>query len=257
MSSSASTASAFSIFAITCAVRSLLLDQRLQVAHVGGGAHERQRDEVACRARARTPGPRGPCASATESGSARPGRFTPLCEVTSPPTTTPQRARPASTSSTRSRIIPSLISTSCPGLSTSPIAAGAIGSSPLRAAPSPTHDRRPRRPASRSSGSSRPPTRNFGPCRSPISASGRPTSSWTSRTSLARARVILVRAVGEVEARRVHPRIDERAQRLRRRAGRADRRNDLRPARRDGWHAPQGSAGPCQRSARGNACHPG
>ena len=69
--------------------------------------------------------------------------------------------------------------------------------------------------------------------------------------------VVLVRAVGEVEARRVHPRIDERAQRFRRRAGGADRRNDLRPARRDGWHAPQGSAGPCQRSARGNACHPG
>jgi hypothetical protein len=33
-------------------------------------------------------------------GSATPGRFTPLCELIAPPTTTAQRALPPSTSST-------------------------------------------------------------------------------------------------------------------------------------------------------------
>ena len=45
-SSSASTASAFSIFAITRACEPGWRDDRLQVAHVGGRADERERDEV-------------------------------------------------------------------------------------------------------------------------------------------------------------------------------------------------------------------
>src|SRR5438067_2019540 len=36
-------------------------------------------------------------------------------------------------------------------------------------------------------GADRLPTRNFGPCRSAITASGRPTSAWTLRTSSIRA----------------------------------------------------------------------
>ena len=65
-------------------------------------------------------------------GIGTPGRFTPLCEVTRRRRSrTAQRARPASTSSTRRRTSPSSISTSCPGWSTSLITAGLIGSSPL------------------------------------------------------------------------------------------------------------------------------
>ena len=49
-------------------------------------------------------------------GIGTPGRLTPLCELTTPPTTTAQRARPDSTLSTRRRTSPSSISTSWPGL---------------------------------------------------------------------------------------------------------------------------------------------
>ena len=49
-------------------------------------------------------------------GSGTPGRLTPLCEMTVPPTSTSQRARPRSTSSTRSRTAPSSMRTSKPGL---------------------------------------------------------------------------------------------------------------------------------------------
>ena len=75
-------------------------------------------------------GRRDPSSSATGSGSGHPGRLTPLWELTSPPTTTRQRARPCSTSSTARRTRPSSIRMSWPGRSTSPITAGATGSSP-------------------------------------------------------------------------------------------------------------------------------
>ena len=74
-------------------------------------------------------------------GIGTPGRFTPLWDVTVPPTTMPHRNRPDSTASTRSRIIPSSINTSCPGRKTSPMAAGATGSSPLAGAVSARHHR--------------------------------------------------------------------------------------------------------------------
>ena len=64
-------------------------------------------------------------------GIGTPGRFTPLCDLTSPPTTTRQRARPCSTSWTVRRTRPSSIRMSWPGRSTSPITAGATGSSPF------------------------------------------------------------------------------------------------------------------------------
>ena len=62
------------------------------------------------------------------------------------------------------------------------------------------------------------PIRSFGPCRSAISASGRPTRSCASRTSRARSAWSLVRAVGEVEPRGVHA----RRRRARRRPPRED-----------------------------------
>ena len=67
---------------------------------------------------------------------------------------------------------------------------------------------------------SRSPSRSFGPWRSAISASGRPARSWPRADERARRRVLVVRAVGEVEPRRVHPGRDERGRRPRRgRAG--------------------------------------
>ena len=73
-------------------------------------------------------------------GIGTPGRLTPLWERDWPPTTTAQRARPASTASTRRRTSPSSISTSWPGSSTSPITAGAMGSSPSVASSLRAHD---------------------------------------------------------------------------------------------------------------------
>ena len=81
--------------------RAVLADDRLQVADVGRGAHERQRDEVDARARARSSRSSRSFFVSDGIGTGTPGRLTPLCDLTSPPTTTRQRARPCSTSSTR------------------------------------------------------------------------------------------------------------------------------------------------------------
>ena len=53
--------------------------------------------------------------------------------------------------------------------------------------------------------------RSFGPCRSAISASGRPSSSCTVADDAGARRVVLLRAVREVEPGRVHAGLDERA----------------------------------------------
>ena len=97
--------------------------------------------------------------------------------------------------------------------------------------------------------------RSFGPWRSAISASGRPSSACTSRTSCARGGVILVRAVGEVEPRRVHPGLDER---------RAASSSDEQAARwwRRSWFgasAPEATSvlRSASAAARGNAAQPG
>ena len=123
-SSSASTASAFSIFAITCAVRAGLLDQRR-----AGRARRRRSGRTRARrsrrrARARSSRSSMSLRVSDGIGTGTPGRFTPLWELTTPPMTTAQRARPRSTVSTRSRTSPSSISTSWPGCSTSPITVG-------------------------------------------------------------------------------------------------------------------------------------
>ena len=76
----------------------------------------------------------------------------------------------------------------------------------------------------------RSPIRSFGPCRSAISASGLFVSAWTSRTTSRPVGVILVVAVGQVEADRVDAGVDELADRVVRRRDGADRRDDLRSA---------------------------
>ncbi len=114
-------------------------------------------------------------------GTGTPGTFTPLCELTVPPTTTAQRARPAWTASTRSRTSPSSIRTSWPGWSTWPITAGRTGSSPSTLPSSPPVTTTSS-PSASSIGASSSPMRSFGPWRSAISATGRPTSSCAFRT---------------------------------------------------------------------------
>ena len=105
--------------------------------------------------------------------------------------------------------------------------AGATGRSPSVRG-SLADDRRPRRRSPAARGSARSPTRSFGPWRSAISASGRPSSACTSRTSRARAACSSCVAVREVEPRGVHARLDERADDLVRGGRRADRGDDLR-----------------------------
>ena len=63
-------------------------------------------------------------------GTGTPGTFTPLCDATTPPVTTVQRARPRSTDSTRRWMSPSSMRMSWPRWSTSPTAVGLTGSSP-------------------------------------------------------------------------------------------------------------------------------
>ena len=148
-----------------------------------------------------------------------------------PPITTAHCARPRSTASTRSRTRPSSISTSWPGSSTSPITAGAIGSSPSVANSSAQivivlaadeHDRLVEiaDPELRALevGDQRDRTADFGLDRA---HPPRPL------------RVILVRPVREVQPRGIHARGDERAQLLGRVGRRTERRDDLRSACRD------------------------
>src|SRR5579884_3183035 len=182
-SSRTSIASDFSIFAITCACEPAC-SRSARRSRTSAG--ERMKES----ATKSTPVSTAHSRSATSLrvsegiGTGTPGRFTPLCELTRPPTTTAQVARPPSTSSTRSRTSPSSISTSWPGSSTSPITAGAMGSSPSDAASS-AHTFT-WSPVRRTTGSASSPMRSLGPCRSPMSAIGLPTSAAISRTSQAR-----------------------------------------------------------------------
>src|SRR5579862_2826345 len=184
MSSSASIASAFSIFAITCACE---LCCWISACRSRTSAAERTNESATKSTPVSSANSRSSLSLRVNDGIGigTPGRLTPLCELTRPPTTTVATARPLSTASTRRRTSPSSIRTSCPAWSTSPITAGATGSSPSRAASSAqTVICVPR---SSRTGSGRSPIRSFGPCRSAISATGCPTSAAISRTSQARS----------------------------------------------------------------------
>ena len=223
-SSSASTASAFSIFAITRAGepcwRMIACRSRTSAAA--------RTNESATKS---TPSPSANSRSSRSFfvsdgiGTGTPGRLTPLCDLTSPPTTTRQRARPCSTSWTASRTRPSSIRMSWPGRSTSPITAGAIGSSPFSACCSPTTTISSS--LSRMRGSSRSPMRSFGPWRSAISASGLPVSSWTSRTTPALAAWSSCVPCERLRRIASTPGLDELAENVVARRHRPDRRDDL------------------------------
>src|SRR5262245_18081289 len=182
--SSASTASDFSIFAITgacdpvCSIRSLR--SRTSAAE--------RTNESATKS---TPWSRAKSRSSMSLrvregiGTGTPGTFTPLCAATTPPVTTVHLARPASTDSTRRWTSPSSIRMSWPRWSTSPTAVGLTGSSPSFAASSAATTTSS--PRSSVTGSSSSPIRTFGPCRSAMIAIGRSISSETSRTSRIRS----------------------------------------------------------------------
>ena len=70
--------------------------------------------------------------------------------------------------------------------------------------------------------------RSFGPCRSAISAIGRPSSACDRANEPCPLAVLVVGSVREVEPRAVHARLDELLQDLRRAGGRPDRGHDLR-----------------------------
>ena len=159
------------------------LDQRPQRLDVGGRAHERERDEVDAELERELRGRRCPSASTTGSAAARPGRLTPLCELPCRRRrrrSARGRARPRST---RRRTARRRSGRRCraagPRRSRRARPAGrrrCAASSPATTISSP-------RASSTGVGSS--PIRSFGPWRSAISASGRPSSPATSRTSRA------------------------------------------------------------------------
>ena len=233
ISSSASTASAFSIFAITCACEPAC---SISARRSRTSAAERTNES----ATKSTPSSSASSRSSMSLrviegiGTGTPGRFTPLCEVTTPPSTTAQRARPDRTLSTRSRTSPSSISTSWPGWSTSLITAGLIGSSPfVEPSAGPTTTDSPRRNVT---GSSRSPMRSLGPCRSAIRAIGRPSSPSISRTSRAHSRCWSCVPCERFSRAPSTPARTRSSSCSRRRAGRPDRGDDLRAARRRFGH---------------------
>ncbi len=70
-------------------VRGAGVAQRLaRLAHVGGGLHEAQGDEIDALAGRRTRGPRRPSASTRPTAASTPGALMPLCSPSSPPSTT-------------------------------------------------------------------------------------------------------------------------------------------------------------------------
>ena len=181
IASSASTASDFSILAITCACApaAVISSRRSRTS-----AAERTND----RATKSTPRSRAKSRSSMSFrvsegiGTGTPGTLTPLCVSTMPPATTMQRARPRSTLSTRNRTSPSSIRISCPACRTSQTAVGLTGSSsPLATSCAATTTWSPR---SSVTGSGSSPIRTFGPWRSAMTAIGRPISASISRTSL-------------------------------------------------------------------------
>ena len=182
------------------------------------------------RARARTRGRPGPSRVSDGIGSGTPGRFTPLCELTVPPTTTAQRARPRSTRSTRSRTRPSSISTSLPGLQHVAEHGRADGQ---RRRPRPRPRRRPRPPAPSRADAARRGRRcgASGPAgRRSARAAGRLAPAPRGRAARSSA-MLVVGAVREVEARAVHARRRRAArEHLGRRGRRPDRGDDLRAA---------------------------
>ena len=182
-------------------------------------------------------------------GSGTPGRFTPLCELTAPPTTTGSARGRCSTSLDAQPDEPVVDQHVVPGLEhladhgrrdrQLAVAARPPRRTTTISSPGREHDaaRRGRRCAASGPGGRRS-----------ARAAGRAPPA-TSRTSRARSRVLLVRAVREVEPRGVHAgarraRAASRASRRRR----PDRRHDLRPPRiaaghaRSAYRAPGGSA---------------
>ena len=110
-----------------------------------------------------------------------PGRFTPFPDEISPPSSTRHSTRLPLTDSTRTRTRPSSISSSVPARTTVARPGKVTSRSP--GAPSPTAASTTRSPWFTARGSASTPILIFGPCRSAITASGRPSTSCARRTA--------------------------------------------------------------------------
>ena len=169
-----------------------LLDQRAQVADVGGRADERQARRS--RRPSASASSRSPMSFGVSDGigSGTPGRLTPLCELTDAAdddrAAGPARPRPPRRAAGRGR---RRSGRRCPAASTSPITAGEIGRSPSLDDPSAAMTTSSPRSSVLDVG--RSPRRSFGPCRSATSARGRPASGGGHRAAAACGAVLLGR----------------------------------------------------------------
>ena len=187
MSSSTATASAFSIFAITCAVEP---DASISVFSACTSEAERTNESATKSQPSSSANWRSSMSFRVSDGigSGMPGRLTPLCEMTVPPTSTSQSARPRSTVAdpqphravVDQDVEAGLEDRAEHGRRDRQVAV-------LRAVLA--GDRHLARRASSSTGSGSSPMRSFGPCRSAISATGVPVSSCAGADRIrARAR---------------------------------------------------------------------
>ena len=173
-------------------------------------------------------------------GIGTPGRLTPLCALTSPPTMTRHRARPARPPRPQPHepvVDQHVVPRPRAPRRSRPARSGARrswdASSPTTSISSPLHERARRRDLA--DAQLRP--LEVGDQRD------RPAELGLHRAhDAAPRRVVLVRAVREVEARGVHPGLRECANLLGRRRDGADRRHDLRSATLSG-HAAQPTVG--------------
>ena len=230
ISSSSSTASAFSIFAITARVEPRARDELLQLADVGRRADERERDVVDAEPEREARDRAGPSRSATGPGSATPGRLTPLFErdLAADERRGSGRGRPSSSLDERagSGRRRSARRGRARARRRSPRARRQVAV--LRAVVAGDHDGLARDAAGAARRSA--PTRSFGPWRSAISASGRPSSSWTARVIAARAACSSCVPCEKFSRAASIPASAKRADDLVRGRPRADRGDDLRPS---------------------------
>ena len=203
-------------------VRAALADDLLQLADVVGARGRTRARRSRRRGRARTRGRRGPSRSATGSGSRRRRQVDALVRLD---------LAADDDAAARAAAVDLLDARAGSGRRRSGRRARARA--PRRSRPGattrspclrpPARRRRTTVVAGRRACAARrgSPTRSFGPWRSAISASGRPSSACTSRVRARALGVLVVRAVREVEPDGVHPGLGERAQHLVRARARA------------------------------------
>ena len=229
--------------------------QRAQLVDVLGHAHEAQRDGSRGPARRRTARSARSFSVSDGAETCTPGRFMPLLllERAAVQHRRSAHAAPSTTSTTQlEQAVVDEDAIARPATSSREVVVGdrdlVAGSAIVLGH---EHDRPRRRRVRRGLGST--PMRMRGPCRSPRIATGAPQLGGHAAHGGDGARVRLVRAVREVDARHVEAGLDELADHLRRAAGRPERADDL-GAREDRallGHRPRGRVGDAVRGFLG------